>query len=149
MKIIIVFFAFSILVNNLYGQNDSLKASIEQEIRKLEQKEVDAILRNDLDEMQTLWSEDYIVNNPRNKVGKAKDGPIRAGIRTYSTFIREIEAISIHGKTVIVMGNETVVPNDKSPETGKTINRRFTNMWINENGNWLLVARHASVICEN
>ncbi len=149
MKMILVFFTFSVLVINIYGQNDSLNVSIEQEIRKLEQKEVDALLRNDLDEMQTLWSEDYIVNNPRNKVGKAKDGPIRAGIRTYSSFIREIEAISIHGKTVIVMGNETVVPNDKSPETGKTINRRFTNIWMNENGIWLLVGRHANQICEN
>ncbi len=149
MNKILLLFLFSFLVNNLYSQNDSQKVSVEQEIRKLEQGQVDALLRNDIDEMQTHWSKDYTVNNPRNTVGKAIEGPIRAGTRTYSSFLREIESIIIHGETVIVMGSETVVPNDKSPESGKTIHRRFTNIWMNENGNWLLVARQASVICEN
>lgn len=149
MNKILLLFLFSFLVNNLYSQNDSQKVSVEQEIRKLEQGQVDALLRNDIDEMQTHWSKDYTVNNPRNTVGKASEGPIRAGTRTYSSFLREIESIIIHEETVIVMGSETVVPNDKSPESGKTIHRRFTNIWMNENGNWLLVARQASVICEN
>ena len=149
MNKILLLILFSFLVNNLYGQNDSQNVSVEQEIRKLEQGQVDALLRNDVDEMQTHWSKDYTVNNPRNTVGKASEGPIRAGTRTYSSFLREIESIIIHGETVIVMGSETVVPNDNSPETGKTIHRSFTNIWMNENGNWLLVARQASVICEN
>jgi len=149
MNKILLLILFSFLVNNLYGQNDAQNVSVEQEIRKLEQGQVDALLRNDVDEMQTHWSKDYTVNNPRNTVGKASEGPIRAGTRTYSSFLREIESIIIHGETVIVMGSETVVPNDNSPETGKTIHRRFTNIWMNENGNWLLVARQASVICEN
>ena len=149
MNKILLFFLFSFLVNNLYGQNDSQNVSVEQEIRKLEQGQVDALLRNDVDEMQKHWAKDYTINNPRNKVGKASEGPIRAGTRTYSSFLREIESIIIHEGTVIVMGSETVVPNDKSPESGKTIHRRFTNVWMNENGNWLLVARQSSVICEN
>jgi Domain of unknown function (DUF4440) len=149
MKIIVFLFLLSPLVNNLYGQIDTQNVSVEQKIRKLEQGQVDALLRNDVDEMQTHWAKDYTVNNPRNTVGKASEGPIRAGTRTYSSFIRKIEAILIHGETVIVMGNETVVPNDKSPETGTTIHRRFTNIWMNASGNWLLVARQASVICEN
>ena len=149
MEKILLLFLLPFLVNNLYSQNDSQKDSIEQKIRKLEQGQVDALLRNDVDEMQTHWAKDYTVNNPGNHVVKAKDGPIRAGTRTYSSFIREIESIIIHGETVIVMGGETVVPNDKTPESGKTIHRRFTNIWMNENGTWLLVARQASVICEN
>ena len=149
MKTIAFLFLISFLVNNIYGQTDSQNVSVEQEIRNLEQAQVDALLRNDIDEMQTHWAKDYTVNNPRNKVGKASEGPIRAGTRTYSSFIRKIETILIHGETVIVMGSETVVPNDKSQESGTTIHRRFTNMWMNESGKWLLVARQASVICEN
>jgi hypothetical protein len=141
-------FLFLSPVTALYSQNDPQKVSIEQEIRNLEQEQVDALLRNDVDFMEKQWSKDYTVNNPLNKVGKASEGPIRAGTRTYSSFIRDIEAILIYGETVIVMGGETVVPNDKSPETGTTIHRRFTNIWLKENGNWLLVGRQASVICE-
>ncbi len=149
MKKILLLFLFPFLVNNLYSQNDLQNVSVDQEIRKLEQGQVDALLRNDVDEMQTHWAKDYTVNNPFNKVVKASEGPIRAGTLTYSSFIREIESIIIHGETVIVMGGETIVPNDNSPESGKTIHRRFTNIWMKENGKWLMVARHANVICEN
>ena len=125
-------------------QNDAL----EQEIRKLEQAQVDALLRNDLVAMERNWSKDYTVNNPFSQAVNASQGPIRAGTLTYSSFVREIERVLFHGKTVIVMGQETVVPSGTSPDTGKTINRRFTNVWMQKNGKWLLTARQASVICQ-
>ena len=121
----------------------------ERTIRALEQAEVDALLRGDLDGVAHNWAEDYTVNNPRNEVGRAADGPIRAGTRTYASFIREVERVLIHGETVIVMGNETVVPSGRSPDAGQTIHRRFTNVWIMRDGRWQLVARHANVVCED
>jgi hypothetical protein len=124
-------------------QNDSL----EQKIRKLEQAQVDALLRNDIAAMETNWAKDYTVNNPFSQVVNASQGPIRAGTLTYSSFVRDIERVLIHGKTVIVMGQETIVPSGTSPDSGKTINRRFTNVWMKRNGKWLLTARQASVIC--
>jgi ketosteroid isomerase-like protein len=147
MKNIIVFFAFSILVNSIYGQSDSLKASIEQEIRKLDAAHADAVLRGDLAAMDTIWTEDFIVNNPFNEIDKADR--IRSGVVSYSSFLREIEAVRIYENTAIVMGKETVVPKGKSPEAGKTIHRRYTNIWMMRDGKWRLVARHASVICNN
>ncbi len=99
--------------------------------------------------MERNWARDYTVNNPFNQVVNASQGPIRAGFLTYSSFIREVERVLIHGKTVIVMGKETVAPSGTSADAGRTINRRFTNVWMQENGKWLLTARHASVICQN
>jgi len=130
------------------GQSVKQTDALEQEIRKLEQGQVDALLRNDLAEMEKHWAEDYTVNNPFNEVVKASQGPIRSGTRTYASFNREIEKILIRGKTVVVMGNETVVPNGTLPDAGKTVNRRFTNVWMKEKGKWKMVARHASVICQ-
>src|SRR5262245_12014270 len=95
-------------------KNDAL----EQAIRKLEQAEIDALLRNDLAAMRSNWAKDYVVNNPFNKVVDASKGPIQAGTLTYSSFIREIERVLIHGNTVIVMGRETVVPKGTSPDAG-------------------------------
>jgi len=131
------------------GQSAKQNAALEQKIRLLEQAEVDALLRNDLTAMAKLWAEDYTVNNPRNEVVKASEGPIRAGIRLYSSFVREIEKVLFRGKIVIVMGRETVVPKGDAPDAGQTINRRFTNIWMKKNGKWLLTARHANVICQN
>jgi len=47
------------------------------------------------------------------------------------------------------MGKEIVVPKGKSPDVGNTINRRnTTNIWMKRSGQWRLVARQASVICQ-
>ena len=128
------------------GQSVKQDAAIEQEIRKLELAHADAILRGDLVALDKLWTEDFIVNNPFNEIDKADR--IRTGAVTYSSFVRVPELVVIHGNTVIVMGREIVVPKGNFPDAGKTINRRYTNIWMNREGKWRLVARHASVICQ-
>lgn len=124
-----------------------LNNALEQEIRTLEQAQVDALLRNDIAAMKRNWATDYVVNNPLNEVVEASKGRIASGTRTYSSFIREVERVLIHGNTVIVMGQEIVVPSGTAPDAGKTIIRRFTNIWMKRDGKWLLTARQATVIC--
>jgi ketosteroid isomerase-like protein len=128
------------------AQGMKQQAAIEQEVRRLDLAHADAVLRGDLAAMDRLWTKDFIVNNPFNEVDKADR--IRTGAVTYSSFERVPEAVMVHGDTVIVMGHETVVPKGNSPEAGKTINRRYTNIWMKREGRWRLVARHASVICQ-
>jgi ketosteroid isomerase-like protein len=127
------------------AQSAKQKVKIEQEIRRLDLAHADAILRGDLAALDKLWTEDFRVNNPFNQVDRADR--IRTGAVTYSSFVREPETVLVHGDTVIVMGREIVVPKGNSPDSGKTINRRYTNIWMKRSGNWRLIARHASVIC--
>ena len=129
------------------AQNAKQKAAIEQEIRRLDLAHADAVLRGDLAALDKLWTEDFRVNNPFNEIDKADR--IRTGAVTYSSFVREPEAILVHGDTVIVMGQETVVMKGNSPDAGKTTKRRYTNIWMKRKGQWRLIARHASVICRN
>lgn len=127
------------------AQSTKQKAAIAEEIRRLDQAHADAILRGDLPALDKLWTEDFIVNNPFNEIDKGDR--IRTGAVTYSSFVRVAESIVVHGDTVIVMGHEVAVPKGNSPDAGKTINRRYTNIWMQRAGKWRLVARHASVIC--
>lgn len=122
------------------------KDAVEQEIRKLEQRQVDLVLRGDVAELEKQWAKDYMVNNPFNKLVKAREGPIRRGQLTCSKFEREVEVVLVKGDVAVAMGGEVVVPSGQSPDAGKTIRRRFTNVWIKEDGRWRLMARHASVI---
>jgi ketosteroid isomerase-like protein len=146
MRLILLAAALTVLAPGLVSaQGAQQKAAIEQEIRRLDLAHADAILRGDLAALDKLWTEDFKVNNPFNEVDKADR--IRTGAVTYSSFLREPESVLVHGDTVIVMGRETVVPKGDSPDAGKTINRRYTNIWMNRSGRWRLVARHASVIC--
>jgi hypothetical protein len=136
-----------IMTGNVTGQTTIPHDSLEQKIRTLEQFQVDALLRNDIAAMKENWATDYVVNNPMNEVVEARKGRIQAGTRTYSSFNRAIERVLIHDNTVIVMGQETVVPSGNAPDAGKTVSRRFTNIWMKRDGTWLLTARQSTVIC--
>ena len=123
--------------------------SVEATIRRLDLAEASAVLTADFDTVEKLWAPDMIVNNPFNQVVKASSGRVRTGAVTYASFTRNIESIQIHDTTAIVMGNEIVVPSGNSIGAGTTIHRRYTNIWMKRDGQWLLTARHANVICAN
>jgi len=127
------------------------KDTLEQKIRKLDAAQAEAILRKDFQALDKLCAKDFTVNNPRGDISKGNEAVknlIRSGVINYASFAREIESLLIYGKTVIVMGRETLVPNANSPQAGQTVRRRYTNIWIKRNGKWLLTARHAGVIPE-
>jgi ketosteroid isomerase-like protein len=122
---------------------------IEATVRRLDLAEADAVLRGDFAAVEKLWARDMTVNNPFNQVVRASGGRVRTGAVTYSSFVRSIESIQIHGDTAIAMGNEVVMPSGKSAGAGTTIRRRYTNVWMKRDGEWLLTARHANVMCGN
>ena len=142
--ILLVVILSSGLYTTTFAQNNK-KTAIESEIRTLDSLHAAAVLSGNLREMNKYWTEDFIVTNPFNEIDHADR--ILNGIVTYSSFQRISEAIRVYGKTAIVMGKEIVVPKGISPDAGKTINRRYTNIWMKRQGKWRLVARQASVIC--
>lgn len=136
------------LAGSALGQSTNQNDALEQEIRHREQAQVDSLLKNDIAAMKRNWAADYVVNNPRNEVVDASRGRIQSGTRTYASFVRDIERVLVRDNTVIVMGQETVVPSGAASDAGKTIVRRFTNIWMMREGQWLLTARQATVICK-
>lgn len=151
-KLIPLIAVVTILATGLVsGQSANQNNSVEQEIRKLQLEGVEAGLRGDVTAFGKRLAEDLIVNTPNNQVIKGKKTVldlVRSGVIKYSSFVEEIESVMVHGDTVIVMGLETVKPIGNAPGAGQTIRRRFTNIWMKRNGEWLLTARHASVICQ-
>lgn len=145
MKKIIVTLSCMLCACNLFAQ----QPDIASEIRKLEQMEVEAVLKKDTLTLLKLWDKDYVVNAPDNKInfaGKTTlDRPVLRRSRT--SFTRDVEQIIIKGNTVFSMGSETVVPSDNTGDAQPTVKRRYTNIWMKQDGTWKLVARHANVIC--
>ena len=141
-----------IVTSSVSGQKSKQNDALEQSIRKLELAESDAVVRSDVAALEKLWAEDFTVNNPNNQVSRGRKeviARVRTGLLKYSSFVREIESVGFYGDTVIVMGLETIVPSGSSADAGKTIRRRYTNIWMNRKGRWLLTVRHANVICQN
>ncbi len=145
--------AFLILCPAFVLAQDSKKPkdTLEQKIRKLDAAQAEAILQKDFAALDELCAKDFTVNNPRGEISEGNEAVkelIRSGVINYASFLREIEVILIHGKTIIIMGRETLVPNENSPQAGQTVRRRYTNIWMKRNGKWLLTARHASIVPE-
>lgn len=117
----------------------------------MDQAAAKAILEKDEKAIARFFTKDSVTNNPRSSLTFGSVGVIeaaRTGIINYYSFDRNIESVQIFGRTAIVMGNEVVVLKDNDGSPGKTINRRYTNVWIKIGKNWQIVARHANIVCQ-
>lgn len=127
----------------------SRPAADEDAIRALEDEERAAVLAQNFSALERIWSEDFLVNNPRNEVSADRGALLelfRKGIAHYRSFDRVIEVIRFSGDHAFVMGRETVQPMEGAPLAERTVERRFTNVWRREGATWRLFARHANVI---
>ena len=131
---------------------DEPAAAKESTIRSLEERERTAVLKEDVQALERLWSEELIVNTPQSDISADRSvvlDRIRRGLIRYSQFDREIEAIRFSENIAIVMGSETIVRKVDSAETPKPVRRRFTNIWRQSTQGWRMIARHANVLPGN
>jgi hypothetical protein len=86
----------------------------EAAVRALDDQERIAALHRDVSALERLWSEEFIVNAPNNRIVAGRksvlDTFVHAGIINFSTFERDIELVKVDGPFVIIMGLERLVP---------------------------------------
>lgn len=121
----------------------------EPEIRRLETLERESVLKSDSAVLfDKIWSPHMIVNTPVNMVGTVEGtkAQLRSGNFSYLSFERNIEKVTFNDNIAIVMGGEIIKPQGKQINAGKTVSRRFTNVWLYKNGQWSIIARQATII---
>lgn len=121
----------------------------EAEIRRLEQLEREAVMKGDSAALfDKLWSSSMVINTPANVVGTVQGTKalLRSGGLAYILFERNIEKITFNDNIAFVMGGEVIKPQGKQPNAGKTVTRRFTNVWKYANKSWSIIARQATII---
>jgi Domain of unknown function (DUF4440) len=124
----------------------------EASLRAADAEELQDVLTGDANAMRSLMHPNYMVNSPVNQIVR-KDQLIKLlseGKIASESIERTIEATAITGNVGIVMGRETIKPKPNS-ELGlahgvKTLERRFTNVFVFEQGIWRLLARQSTVI---
>jgi hypothetical protein len=118
-----------------------------------EQKRI--IVEQDLDAQRRFMHDNYIINAPANRVLRKADALalMARGGNAADRFERVIEGHQITGNIGIVMGREVVQPTATSQLGGqfgaRPLSRRFTNVFLFENGRWVFLARHATVIADS
>jgi hypothetical protein len=120
----------------------------EAEIRRLDNLEREAVLKSDSAVCYKLWSPNMVVNTPANVVGTVEGTKalLRSGGLSYLSFERAIEKVTFNDNVAIVMGQEVIRPHGKQPNAGKTVTRRYTNVWLYKNSSWSVIARQATII---
>jgi ketosteroid isomerase-like protein len=150
VKNVILAIAMFVIVPSLAAQIDS--TTLREEIKKLELAHADAILHGDAAALDSLMDDDVTVNHPTNRIVKEKKellDLIQQGVIRYTSFERYPETFLFFKDMVVVMGSETVVPAKGAPNEGKTLQRRYTNVWMKRDGKWRLTVRHANNVCPN
>lgn len=120
----------------------------EAAVRNLENAEREAILKGDTNVLINLLSPEVVVNNPENIIVTFSQliQRIKTGKINYASLARIIEKITMIENIAIVMGKEIVTPKGVATNAGKTVTRRFTNIWMKTNAGWRLTARQATII---
>lgn len=140
------------IISNLSISTISFSQEIdEQLIRRLEDAEREAILKSDTMQLTKLMSKNIVVQNPENAIVGFRQimDRIKGGKINYSVFERRIDNIAFMNGIAVVMGLETLTPQGDTKNVGKTVKRRFTNVWTKENDVWKLTARQATIVSIN
>lgn len=138
-------------VSILLGMTAAMAApakSADPEVRAASAAEVKALLAADADSLAKLWSDDFQVTNPFNRVLNKPQvlAMTRSGNLAFSSYDRTIEDVRIRGSTAVVIGAETVTWAGSMPLAGRKSNLRYTAVWMQLGGRWQQVARHANIV---
>jgi hypothetical protein len=125
---------------------ESSEPAIWKEIKDLEQREAEAMLRADVAALGALWSDDLLVNSTSNLIADKKillgvigDGRLR--LRSYSR--RTLQA-TLNGDTIITTGNE--ISELEGDAAGTELHCSYMNAWVKRGVAWLLFGRHVGLI---
>ena len=143
-KIGLFFIGFTLLTTLTFAQSKD-----EQKIRELEKHWTALLDQGDTDALLKIWTEDYVVNNPKGKIVTPADivALMKSG-HIFPKVERIIEKITFNKNMAIVMGKELQQPADMTPNQEDWIPRRFTNVWIKNRKEWQLATRQSAQICE-
>lgn len=124
----------------------------EATLRAADAEQMRIIVDGDAKAQGEFMHPNYILNGPSNRVLRKPVlvEMLARGRMASERFERTIEGVSITGNIGIVMGSEVVRPGAGSELSKKfgdaELARRFTNVFIFEQGKWYFLARQASVV---
>ncbi len=141
-----------LVISSVLCQNSSFaQKNAEKEIRKLEDLEGQSWVKKDTTTLYQLFSPKLIVNAPINRTVTLEDikRMARSGKLDVAYSKKMIETITFIKDMAVVMGQDMIKPQGAMKDAGKTVTRRYTDVWINNQNKWTLIIRQATIISIN
>ena len=111
-----------------------------------------AVASMDIEGIGKISDPNLRVNAPNNRILTREDlmRMVASGEIRNEVFERTPEDIVVTGDVGVVMGHEVVFPGVASEQARmygrKTLNRRYTNVYIRSGEGWMHLARHANIM---
>ena len=124
----------------------------ERAVLAADARQRDAVASVDLKAISAISHRNLRVNAPSNRILTSDDlvRMVGSGEIRNEVFERVPETVVVTGNVGVVMGRETVLPGAQSEQARmygrKTLNRRYTNVFVRNGREWRHLARHANVI---
>lgn len=131
---------------------DLARSPDETALLEADVRQRDAVANVDLEAIRRISHPNLRVNAPSNRVLTGEDlvRMVGTGEIRNELFERVPETVVITGDVGVVMGHETVVPGAASEQARmygrRTLNRRYTNVYLRVDGQWRHLARHANIV---
>jgi hypothetical protein len=135
--------ALSLPVSSLHAQDVDAKRKLAMAGQALGK----ALATHDQAALEKLWSPQMIVNGPNNAVltrAEIFEGMKNGQLDYESSYKSTLEKVEFFGNVAVTMGEDTYVP-AFGPDKGKSLHRRSTNVWQYTDGNWMMIARQATI----
>jgi ketosteroid isomerase-like protein len=140
---LIILASLAILTSNFAVAQDKSEAS--SKILALENKWNEAYKRSDVATMESLLATDFIITVEDGSTFSKSGYIAHNGDTTVHIEITEMSSLNVrmHGNTAVVTG----AYHEKGTSRGKPYDfrDRFTDVWMNLNGKWQVIASHYSI----
>lgn len=141
---VLVLFSVAICALNLViAQNNP--STLESKIFVLETKWNKAYQDGDIAQMDSLLADDFVITDEDGNTFSKPGYIARNGNSTVRVDISEMSDLKVrtHGNTAVVTGTY----HEKGTNKGKPYeyHDRFTDVWVNTNGRWQVLASHYSL----
>lgn len=123
------------------------------ERKSLMDYELKLVLNQATTAIEQFCPDNMVVTKPFNQfIDKRKVMErVKSNIIKYISYEKKVDYFHIEGgNTIVVLGQEIVVPTSDAnrSDAGKTVNRRFTEVWIKRGKEWKKVVRHTNDVID-
>ena len=138
--------ATSIVLGQKQNPGNNKGKSIDQIIRQLDSKRIQAQIDADTVALNRIYADDFIGVGPSGTVRTKPQviSDFTSGGLKFQSITTEDVQVRVYRNTAVETGRSTMIGQDKNKIVPR--DNRFTRVWVKMHGNWQLVANHYSLL---